>query len=64
MKAEEDVPAVVQRYLNRLSDYLFVAARIVNARINVPDNEYVRSAKVFRTGNTDKKSKSNYRIVR
>ncbi|MCG7337307.1 cob(I)yrinic acid a,c-diamide adenosyltransferase [Sporosarcina sp. ACRSM] len=49
MKAEEDVPAVVQRYLNRLSDYLFVAARIVNARLNVPDNEYVRSAKVFRT---------------
>jgi cob(I)alamin adenosyltransferase len=56
MKAEEDVPAVVQRYLNRLSDYLFVAARIANARVNVPDNEYVRSAKVFRTGKTDKKS--------
>ena len=49
MKKEEDVSAVVQRYLNRLSDYLFVAARIVNARLNVPDNEYVRSAKVFRT---------------
>ncbi len=49
MKTEEDVPAVVQRYLNRLSDYLFVAARIVNARLNVSDNEYVRSAKVFRT---------------
>ena len=49
MKSQEDVPAVVQRYLNRLSDYLFVAARIVNARLNVPDNEYVRSAKVFRT---------------
>ncbi|MDW0116419.1 cob(I)yrinic acid a,c-diamide adenosyltransferase [Sporosarcina thermotolerans] len=50
MKAEEDVPGTVQRYLNRLSDYLFVAARIVNARLGVPDNEYVRSAKVFRTG--------------
>ena len=49
LKAEEDVPAVVQRYLNRLSDYLFVAARIANSRVNVPDNEYVRSAKVFRT---------------
>ena len=49
MKAEEDVSPVVQRYLNRLSDYLFVAARIANARVNVPDNEYVRSAKVFRT---------------
>jgi cob(I)alamin adenosyltransferase len=50
MKVEEDVPATVQKYLNRLSDYLFVAARIVNARLGVPDNEYVRSAKVFRTG--------------
>ncbi|MCG7343871.1 cob(I)yrinic acid a,c-diamide adenosyltransferase [Sporosarcina sp. ACRSL] len=50
MKAEEDVPSTVQKYLNRLSDYLFVAARIVNARLGVPDNEYVRSAKVFRTG--------------
>ncbi|MDN4606035.1 cob(I)yrinic acid a,c-diamide adenosyltransferase [Sporosarcina highlanderae] len=50
MKAEEDVPGTVQRYLNRLSDYLFVAARIVNSRLGVPDNEYVRSAKVFRTG--------------
>lgn len=49
MKAEEDVPGTVQRYLNRLSDYFFVAARIVNARLGVPDNEYVRSAKVFRT---------------
>jgi len=57
MKSEEDVPAVVQRYLNRLSDYLFVAARIVNARLNVPDNEYVRSAKVFRTDTPGKDKK-------
>lgn len=49
MNEEEDVPGTVQRYLNRLSDYLFVAARIVNARLGVADNEYVRSAKVFRT---------------
>ncbi|MEK3935833.1 cob(I)yrinic acid a,c-diamide adenosyltransferase [Sporosarcina sp. FSL W7-1349] len=57
MKSEEEVPAVVQRYLNRLSDYLFVAARIVNARLNVPDNEYVRSAKVFRTDKPGKDKK-------
>jgi cob(I)alamin adenosyltransferase len=56
MKAEEDVSPVVGRYLNRLSDYFFVAARIANSRINIPDNEYVRSAKVFRTGTTDKKN--------
>lgn len=49
MKAEDDVSPIVGRYLNRLSDYLFVAARIVNARLHVADNEYLRSAKVFRT---------------
>ena len=54
MKAEEDVSPIVARYLNRLSDYLFVAARIANSRIQVPDNEYVRSAKVFRTEDTKK----------
>lgn len=55
MNAADDVSPIVGRYLNRLSDYLFVAARIVNARLNIPDNEYVRSAKVFRTD--DKKDK-------
>ncbi|GKV66838.1 MULTISPECIES: cob(I)yrinic acid a,c-diamide adenosyltransferase [Sporosarcina] len=55
MNAADDVSPVVQRYLNRLSDYLFVAARIVNARLGIKDNEYVRSAKVFRTG--EKKDK-------
>lgn len=54
MNEEEDVSPVVVRYLNRLSDYLFVAARIVNARLQVPDNEYVRSAKVFRTNDKKK----------
>ncbi|PIC80089.1 ATP:cob(I)alamin adenosyltransferase [Sporosarcina sp. P18a] len=55
MNAADDVSPVVGRYLNRLSDYLFVAARIVNARLGISDNEYVRSAKVFRTN--DKKDK-------
>ncbi len=45
----DDVPMPVVRYLNRLSDYLFVAARIVNARLSIPDNEYVRGTKVFHT---------------
>lgn len=49
MKEYDDVSSIVVRYLNRLSDYLFVAARIVNARLGVPDNEYLRSANVFRT---------------
>ncbi|EGQ26690.1 cob(I)yrinic acid a,c-diamide adenosyltransferase [Mammaliicoccus sciuri] len=55
MNAADDVSPIVQRYLNRLSDYLFVAARIVNARLGISDNEYVRSAKVFRT--SEKKEK-------
>lgn len=55
MKVEEDIPTVVQRYLNRLSDYLFAASRVANSRVNVPDNEYVRSAKVFRNGGRAKK---------
>ena len=48
MKAESDVSPVVQKYLNRLSDYLFAAARVVNFRLNIQDVEYVRSANVFR----------------
>src|SRR5690606_4790193 len=56
MRAGEDFPPVVQRYLNRLSDYLFAAARVVNSRAGVPDNEYVRSAKVFKNGGRSKKS--------
>ena len=56
MKKGEDFPPVVQRYLNRLSDYLFAAARVANSRAGVPDNEYVRSAKVFKNGGRGKKS--------
>lgn len=48
MKSEEDLPIVVQKYLNRLSDYLFAVARVVNFRLNVRDVEYVRSANVFK----------------
>lgn len=55
-KSGEEFPSVVQRYLNRLSDYLFAAARVANSRSDVPDNEYVRSAKVFKGGGRGKKS--------
>lgn len=54
MNEQDDVPTTVIRYLNRLSDYLFVAARIVNARLSIQDNEYVRGTKVF---HTEKKKK-------
>ncbi|SDH91171.1 cob(I)alamin adenosyltransferase [Planococcus glaciei] len=55
-KAGEEFPMVVQRYLNRLSDYLFAAARVANSRVGVQDNEYVRSAKVFKNGGRAKKN--------
>jgi cob(I)alamin adenosyltransferase len=52
---EGDVSPVVQRYLNRLSDYLFAAALVINARLGVPNNEYVRSANVFSTSKKKEK---------
>lgn len=51
MKAEEGISPMPLKYVNRLSDYLFAAARVVNARLNVPDVEYIRSARVFRGSN-------------
>lgn len=47
-KVEEIIPPVAQRYLNRLSDYFFALARVINFRSGVQDVEYARSAKVFR----------------
>ncbi|WP_127532620.1 cob(I)yrinic acid a,c-diamide adenosyltransferase [Paenibacillus kobensis] len=47
--AEHPVPAEVLKYVNRLSDYFFAAARSANAALGVPDTEYVRSADVFKT---------------
>lgn len=38
----------VLQYMNRLSDYLFAVARVINARSHVKDIEYKRSAIVFR----------------
>lgn len=57
MKTEENIPEVVLKYVNRVSDYFFAAARVINARLNVPDVEYVRSAKVFRGSNKKNKDK-------
>jgi cob(I)alamin adenosyltransferase len=48
MKLDENVPPVTLQYVNRLSDYLFALARLINYRLDVSDVEYVRSAKVFK----------------
>ncbi|MEC1437927.1 cob(I)yrinic acid a,c-diamide adenosyltransferase [Bacillus sonorensis] len=47
MKAA-DLRETPLRYLNRLSDYLFAAARVINFRMNIKDVEYKRSAIVFK----------------
>lgn len=48
MAAVHPANAEVRKYLNRLSDFFFAAARVANAKLNVPDTEYIRSAEVFR----------------
>ncbi|RBP88005.1 ATP:cob(I)alamin adenosyltransferase [Cytobacillus firmus] len=49
-KADPETSAVALKFLNRLSDYFFALARVVNFRLNQKDVEYVRSANVFREG--------------
>jgi cob(I)alamin adenosyltransferase len=49
MKEDSGVTLPLQ-YLNRLSDYFFALARVINFRLHVKDVEYIRSAPVFRDG--------------
>jgi cob(I)alamin adenosyltransferase len=49
LKKQEEINECVLKYVNRLSDYLFAAARVCNARLAVTDVEYERSAIVFRS---------------
>lgn len=48
LRKQEEINEEAARYLNRLSDYLFAVARVMNAREGVGDVEYVRSADVFK----------------
>lgn len=43
----------VLQYLNRLSDYLFATARVLNYRAGHKDTQYARGAKVFHTEPTN-----------
>lgn len=52
---QEPINKVVLKYINRLSDYFFAIARVVNARLGMPDVEYERSALVFRGKNRREK---------
>ncbi|BCB03891.1 cob(I)yrinic acid a,c-diamide adenosyltransferase [Bacillus sp. KH172YL63] len=49
-KTDEHFPYVTLQYVNRLSDYFFALARVINHRANVKDIEYIRSANVFSSG--------------
>ncbi|RXZ80097.1 cob(I)yrinic acid a,c-diamide adenosyltransferase [Paenibacillaceae bacterium] len=53
LAAHHPVNPAVLKYVNRLSDFFFAAARAANAALGVSDVAYERSAEVFRT----KKSK-------
>jgi cob(I)alamin adenosyltransferase len=48
LASRQEMNGEVLRYLNRLSDLFFTAARAANHREGLPDVEYVRSAEVFR----------------
>ncbi|WP_010268854.1 cob(I)yrinic acid a,c-diamide adenosyltransferase [Paenibacillus senegalensis] len=45
---EEQINPMVLKYLNRLSDYFFALARVMNYRLGYKDVEYERGGKVFR----------------
>lgn len=55
IKSGAAVSPLALQYLNRLSDYLFAVARVINFRLGVPDVEYARSANVFRGGKRQEK---------
>lgn len=46
---DDNVVPLAQPYLNRLSDFFFAAARVVNVRLGYDDVEYVRGGKVMDT---------------
>lgn len=48
LEQEEPINELGLVYVNRLSDYFFVLARLVNHRLGQADTVYERSAKIFR----------------
>ena len=49
IEEKESINENGQKYINRLSDYFFVTARLVNMRLGVKDTLYRRSSKVFKS---------------
>lgn len=48
LKQKEKINDTVLVYVNRLSDYFFIAARLCNKTLGVEDSIYKRSKKVFK----------------
>lgn len=57
LQKEMDINNIVLMYLNRLSDYFFAIARVINFRLGVKDVEYERSALVFKSKPSNKENK-------
>ncbi|WP_057914038.1 cob(I)yrinic acid a,c-diamide adenosyltransferase [Peribacillus muralis] len=55
IKSGAAVSPLSLQYINRLSDYFFAVARVINFRLGVKDVEYIRSANVFRGGKRKEK---------
>ncbi|WP_335870841.1 cob(I)yrinic acid a,c-diamide adenosyltransferase [Bacillus sp. 2205SS5-2] len=52
-KLDASTSPLALQYLNRLSDFFFAAARVVNFRTGVKDVEYIRSKDVFNSTDSD-----------
>ncbi|MFZ0443142.1 MAG: cob(I)yrinic acid a,c-diamide adenosyltransferase [Bacillus sp. (in: firmicutes)] len=61
MKEDRALSPLPLQYLNRLSDYFFAVARIVNSRQQVKDVEYIRSAHVFRGGKREDMNENEHK---
>ncbi len=61
MKEDTNLSVLPLQYLNRLSDYFFATARVVNFRQGVKDVEYIRSAPVFRDRTRKERTESEHK---
>ena len=48
IETEEHVNEIGLRYINRLSDYFFTAACLINVRMGVTETDYLRSEVIFK----------------
>lgn len=48
LKKSEEINEAVLIFVNRLSDYFFIAARVINHELGFEDAQYKRSKKAFR----------------